>query len=279
MSNTLREKALSKLSISALVIDFLVVVAVWKLIQDFIPFESLGLHKGEMELWSLGGIPLLLIVHLFIGEVIFCGMTIGRVSCGITVVHRDPTRSTVTWRIKRFFSILMRFGLASLNPSRLPAYHVFEDLHFSSDLVGSAPARATPNSRSGASRPPASAAKHAQHSHSQFLSLDVISGPHMGASISLQSGRSISQDGTFRIGRDRNWADLVLSNDQKVSARHCRLQCSQGKVSIADGAEPGADSTNGTAIDGIMLPKGYTPFIHPNQIIRVGVSQIRIRAS
>ncbi|MDJ0930654.1 MAG: hypothetical protein QNJ43_07210 [Breoghania sp.] len=218
-----REQALAKLSIAALAIDFLLVLAIWNLARGALPTG-----RGVFSLiatWFWLSIPLGLALHLLLCEVVLGWWSLGRFCCGLRVAHRNPVSSTVGWRMKRAFSILTKFGLGSLNPNRLPAYNCAEDLVFASDLVDQAPTRSKVRSHPlhSSSAKGRISGVHAAGGQRNGLSskVQMIFGPHKGMAVDLAAGRS--KDGLLKIGRDPAWADLVLSRDGKVSSRHCVL--------------------------------------------------------
>lgn len=60
---------------------------------------------------------------------------------------------------------------------------------------------------------------------------------------------------TIKIGRDPNWADLVLPADSRASAKHCILSVRGGRLMLADN-----NSSNGTFLAGKRLkPKTWVP--------------------
>ena len=279
-----RERALAKLSIAALAIDFILVLAIWKLCREALP-APYGFFK-IVATWFWLGLPLGLLLHLFFSEIVLSGWSLGRFCCGLSVAHRNPTSSTVGWRMRRAFVILTRFGLGSLNPNRLPAYNCAEDIVFSSDLAGPAPTRSKVRSTPVPSPSPSSGARTAgpapvetgRAARRTALpgKLEVIAGPHKGMTAHLVEGRMFPKDGLFRIGRDPAWADLVLSKDARISGRHCFLAARGGQLAVADGNGAGGASTNGTIVDGRRL-QGLAPEpVSHNSTISIGDSVIRL---
>lgn len=75
------------------------------------------------------------------------------------------------------------------------------------------------------------------------VTLKAVSGPLAGKTF------PITQSGVI-IGRDAGAANVVVPNDQtKVSRKHCKVECQNGKILVTDLA-----STHGTAVNGKKLP-------------------------
>lgn len=273
--DALREKALAKLSITALAIDFAVVLAVWKLAREALPPGN-GIYE-IVRTWFWLGIPLGLVLHLFLCEVVLSGWSLGRFCCGLRITHQNPASATVVWRVRRFLTILTRFGIGALNPNRLPSYNCSQDLVFSSDLAGQAPTRSRVRSRPDPSASRSGAGKAGHVSPAGLPSrIEVIAGPHKGETASLKSGTLFARSGLFRIGRDAGWADLALSRDTKVSGRHCHLVLSNGRMSLLDGAGKGTGSTNGTRLEGKTVSATTAMPLRRDMTIAIGNSILRL---
>lgn len=75
------------------------------------------------------------------------------------------------------------------------------------------------------------------------VTLKAVSGPLAGKIFPITSSGVV-------IGRDAGAANVVVPNDQtKVSRKHCKVECQNGKILITDLA-----STHGTAVNGRKLP-------------------------
>ena len=271
----LREKALAKLSITALAIDFAIVLAVWKMAREALPPGN-GTYE-IVRTWFWLGIPFGLILHLFLCEIVLSGWSVGRFCCGLRIAHQNPASATVVWRVRRFLTILTRFGIGALNPNRLPSYNCSQDLVFSSDLAGQAPTRSRIRSRPNRSTPHSGTGEALNPSPAEFPSrIEVIAGPHKGETASLKSGALFARSGLFRIGRDAGWADLVLSRDTKVSGRHCHLVLNNGRMSLLDGAGKGKRSTNGTSLEGAAVSSSTAVPLRRNMTIAIGNSVLRL---
>lgn len=275
----IQEKTLAKLSITALLLDGMIVFSIWYMGQPFFE-KSLSRSLPVIADGYIVMFPVLVVVHLFLVEVVFGGWSFGRFCTGLVVSNRQPAEGSVTWRVKRFLGILFRFGLGSLNPNRLPGYNCSEDLLFKSDLAGEAAvrSRSRPASRPSKARSAASSgsAGHARATTSRAVAgVRVLSGAQQGLSFRLDSGRSFPRDKVFRVGRDPAWADLVLTGDLKVSSRHCRIVSNGESFQILDGDESGRKSTNGTLVSGRPVPTGSPVRLQSGDILQVGQTEIQ----
>ncbi|NVK33431.1 MAG: FHA domain-containing protein [Rhodobacteraceae bacterium] len=274
-----QEKTLAKLSITALLLDAVIVFSIWYLVQPY--FAKIFSRPWDFILpWYPAVLPALFVLYLFLVEVILGGFSVGRFCCGLTISNRRPTEGSVSWRMKRFMGILFRFGLGSLNPNRLPAYNCSEDLLFKSDMAGEACVRSRSRPASGrtanAEIKSRSKAATASHPRAVVTNLKVLSGSQKGSLVTLGHGRSFSSDGVYRIGRDPAWSDLVLADDLKVSSRHCRLQSVGGNYEVLDGDETGRKSTNGTHVSGRDISGGGPVSIKTGDIFQIGQTQIQL---
>lgn len=274
---SLNEKALAKLSIAASVIDFLFVVGIWKLCERIV--RTLPWHNA-LEQWYLAAIAILLILHLFIVEVLLSGHSIGRLCCGLSVGHARPAAATIGWRMKRFILILSKFGLGSLNPGRLAAYNRAKDTVFKSDLAGvlpeklKQPADIKPGSPSSRPKPSNSGPKLQDPT---APSAYVIAGPNKGISALINLKAGVAETGALKIGRDATWANLVLSKDGKVSAKHCIIYVRNGRYIIIDGDGAGRASTNGTTVNGTRIGINREFDIAEGDLIGLGNSTIEFK--
>lgn len=77
---------------------------------------------------------------------------------------------------------------------------------------------------------------------------------------------------SVKIGRDPNWADLVLPADSRASAKHCILSEKNGNLNLAD-----YNSSNGTVLGRKKLkPKNWVR-LHGNEVIRAADINIEVR--
>ena len=79
--------------------------------------------------------------------------------------------------------------------------------------------------------------------------------------------RKVTVRGALVIGRSQE-ADMVIA-EQKISARHCRLEYDGEKLTVTD-----LDSTNGTMINGVPVTR--TTFLQDQDILTIGGSEWRI---
>ncbi|WP_321501846.1 FHA domain-containing protein [Breoghania sp.] len=279
MTTDHRERALARLSLSAFLIDAALLLAVWKLGGDLLPKR--GFPFALVHQWYWVGVPLGLIAYLFLAEIVFSGWSPGRFCCGLHVGHRNPAASTLGWRLKRFSSLLLGCGYA-VHPNRLPACNCSAEVLFRSDITGEAPIRA-PARSSGNSRPqspaPASPSRPASAPRTPELPqrVEIVAGPHKGQSALLASGRAFAKSGEFRIGRDPNWADLLLTGDTQVSSRHCIVWRRGDRLEIIDGAGTGKGSTNGTKIGTVTVSATAPQTLPANATVTLGISTLLFR--
>lgn len=280
---TPQERTLAKLSITAFIIDLVIVLAICKLGYDILFDVRWSKQNGMLQFvfeWYPAVIPLALILHLFVVEVLLSGNSAGRFFCGLSVAQVPPAKSSIVWRAKRFLSILTRFGLGSLNPNRLPGYNRAEDLVFKSDIAGAAVS--APKTPSAPVRTPVPSRRqddrsvHAPTASPHKFRLDILKGPHKGQTVALAEGRNFAKQGIFRIGRDPAWADLVLDKDPRISSRHCILSFRNGQLTITDGNGEGRASTNGISVAGKPIDSGMTLRINIGAVISIGNSEIGI---
>jgi uncharacterized RDD family membrane protein YckC len=269
-----QEKSLAKLSLAAMFLDLLVCVSVW---------QSLRVFAGDMVLQSvaLTGIVVFLAVcalYVFLSEVLLNGRSIGRLCLGLSVAPCGGGETlSFGQRIRRFLAIVSGFGLRSLNPNRLPSHNCSASIIFRSDLAGVAPTRSK-SRQSKVSVAPRETSASSPTSTAARLVVRVVTGPHLGTALRLTDASTFAVDGIFKIGRLTGWGDLVLSRDNKVSQRHCRLSYKAGQVYVADGANSTSPSSNGTFVGGQRI--GTEEFV-PLQLgnaLHLGDSRLVVNA-
>lgn len=241
-----QEKSLAKLSLAAMFLDLLICVSAW---------QSLRAITGDIVLQSvaLTGIALFLAVsafYVFLFEVLLNGRSIGRLCLGLSIAPcGGGERLSLGQRMRRFLAIVSGFGLRSLNPNKLPSHNCSEWIIFRSDLAGVAPTRSKSTQSKVSVRAPEKSASDTTSTGGRLV-VRVVAGPHVGTALRLTDASTFAVDGIFKIGRLTGWGDLVLSRDNKVSQRHCRLSYRAGQLYAADGANATSPSRNGTFVGG-----------------------------
>jgi hypothetical protein len=72
------------------------------------------------------------------------------------------------------------------------------------------------------------------------------------------------------IGRDAS-ADISLSEDEETSREHCELTFTEHRLVVRD-----LESSNGTWVNGIALPRGGVQHLDARDELRVGTTRLRV---
>lgn len=86
-----------------------------------------------------------------------------------------------------------------------------------------------------------------------------------------ESFRGILEE-SLSIGRGRDKNDWVITNDQTISQKHCKMYIEQGRIYVID-----LNTTNGTYVNSKRIDKPVV--INDQDIIRMGASEYRITIS
>lgn len=277
-----QEKALAKLSLAAICIDLLLSISFWRMGMEFLAGPRLPPYVAPLALVGV------MVLHLFAVEVLFGGRSLGRLCCGLTVSStRSANEMPIFQRLTRFVSILMRFGLGSLNPNRLPSYNCVEGVCFRSDLAGEAAVRSKDSRAVTGAQSPASARSGGKAGAGKTAGapldrrirgarLIVTAGPHKGADILLASGKSFLGAGIFNVGRTAGWSDFAFDQDSRVSSRQCRIYRKGDSLFVADGPETSKPSRNGTFLNGKPVSADAYQRVIPGSVIRIGESAFEL---
>lgn len=268
---SVRERALARLSVSALAVDAMVVtlfvVGGHELIRRYIPNSPDWLY--------ILTVPVVLIVHFLIVEFLAGGVSIGRLSTGL-IIRDEKTgiKPRLSSSFKRFGSVFMTMGLPSLNPSRLPDYNKIQERCLCSDWVGSIIASDTSPKR----RQTPSANQNAEQTKVDIsrLGLQVVDGPHKGDVKQFRQGKTFSKNKMFIVGRDAKLSDIVLSKDKSVSTVHFRIALKNNFFYIIDGKSSSEKSKLGTFLNGSKVDNHKPRSLKFGDIIKAGQTTMRV---
>lgn len=263
---TIREKALARLSLIALLIDFLVIIFLTMLISPQVSNfskEDFWANPQDIEILFL---PALIFVSVFLVytvtiNVLAPGVSFGRFCSGLILVdesgRKSPGRSTL---LIRYLAQLKTLGLSSIRYQGLPGYSKATNCYLQSDWI------LKPTKASTAETEPSGVLK-------------VRSGPHQGLSVRIVDGKNFKREGVFTIGKRKKDLDLDLAKDDHVSGFHCTIVRARpnGKLYLYDGDGSQRSSTNGTFVNGKKLDRGKSHELKPRNMLKIGETKIEFR--
>lgn len=273
--NTAREKALTRLSLTALAIDALVIFILFLLLLGLFSNDSSRTLFGVLD-QSYGFISFLLafifsaVLHLFVVEIVLGGFSVGRFCTGLSIRNSLTGDSpSLVYRFKRFTQIVACLGLNSLRSKTLAGYNKEETGCLCSDWIEF-------NSNSAVFSEPIKGKVQFANS-AKGPTLSVISGPEKGKVIAISEGREFKRKGTFIIGREPSKCDLALSEDKSVSRVHCRIVKKDKKFLIADGANSKSRSSAGTFLNGKVLATSNGYMLSNGDKLKLGATTVQIK--
>jgi hypothetical protein len=102
-------------------------------------------------------------------------------------------------------------------------------------------------------------------------------GSYGGKKSSLARITGFLERGEVRFGREKAWANVVMTRDERVSGRHCSLIVHNGKLYLRDGDGAGKPSSNGTWLAGRKLVPGETRAIENAQFFHIADIRVDIK--
>ncbi|WP_417418550.1 FHA domain-containing protein [Hoeflea sp.] len=270
------ERAVARLSIAAFAVDALVVTLLVAIVHQLV---ERNMPYAPQWIYILV-IPVVLLVHFLIVEMLARGVSVGRLCSGIRIVEeRTGAAPGVAARFKRCMMVLTRGGgLPSLNINALPAYNKHPSGCLHSDWAGrvAAVTRATSQKRESvpeietrAEVTPVTGVTRGE------AVLQINSGPHAGQTATLRQSQRFKTKGLYVIGR-KPGVDLVLGKDANISGVHCQIRLHGGLYYLADGAGKDKPSTNGTRLNDKAV-SAKTPVVLKNgDIIGAGSTNMRL---
>jgi hypothetical protein len=160
----------------------------------------------------------LLVLFWVLTEIAFGGYTLGRAVMGLDLSDGTGAPLTRKKRIWRGVRKLSTLGVSGLQVHKLPSYDTKFKIVWYSNLMP----------------PPPAAWELVVQSADGRIKRDR-----------LGNIASFRENGSVKIGRDPNWADLVLSANSHASARHCILRLKGRDMQLLDNG-----SSNGTYLNG-----------------------------
>lgn len=231
----LSEGAAAKLLMAAALLDLGLVYMMSKAISRSVPDSAAAslqaqgaVSEGAVQFLfnsAATAIPLavfLLLAFVFnlVTEALFGGYTPGRAVMGLEMCQKNGAPLTRKSRLARGMLKLASFGVSGLQLSKLPNYDNAAGVAWSSTM-----AQATP-------QPPAQ----------WKIIVRIPDGRSKSRALGDIAG--FRRDQMIKIGRDPNWADIVLPRETQASGRHCVLRLNAGRIEVQDN-----DSSNGTRIN------------------------------
>lgn len=269
------ERAIARLSIAALAVDALVVTLLVAIAYQVIDRNTTSVPQWIYVLI----IPIVLLAHFLVVELLARGMSIGRLCSGIKVVEEGTGAVPgMAARMKRCLLVLATGGLRSLNINALPAYNKHPSGCLCSDWAG----RVAPITRSTNQKREALPEVGPSDDTTPVTGvtrgeavLQISGGPHAGQTATLRQSQRFKTKGLYVIGR-KPGVDLVLSKDANVSGVHCHIR-TQGKLYyIVDGAGQDKPSTNGTRLNNKAVSSSSPAILKNGDTIGVGGTTMRV---
>lgn len=176
----------------------------------------------------------LLLLYWLITETFLSGQTLGRVALGLEMRGEGGAPMTKGQKFKRCMGKVTTLGVTGLSPTQPAGYDQKNGIQWHSPMAPPAP---LPRSQ---------------------WSVAIKTGPNKGKTVVFSKSSAFRASKALKIGRDQNWADIVLSDEPNVSGQHCVLMFQDGGFAVRDYGRAGAGSTQGTYVDGKRLEKGGT---------------------
>jgi len=269
------ERAIARLSITAFAVDALVVTLMVAVAHQVI---EQNFQYAPQWLYIVV-IPLMLLIHFLIVELLAMGISVGRLSCGIRVVSEDTgTTPGIMQRFRRCLLVLSTLGLRSLNIHRLPAYNRHPSGLLASDWAG--PASAVTRTTNGRRDKRGEKISRMEPTPVTGITrgetmLQVTEGPHSGQTAALRTSKRFQEKGLYIIGR-KPGVDLVLSKDPNVSAVHCHIRAQNRLFYLIDGAGKDKPSTNGTKLNKKIVGSNSPVVLKNGDEIRLGGTALKV---
>lgn len=270
------ERAIARLSVAAFAVDALVVTLLVVVTHHLIERNIYSVPQWVY----IAAIPVVLLGHFLVVEILARGVSVGRLCSGIRIVEeRTGAAPGMAARIKRCMMVLVRGGgLPSLNINALPAYNKHPSGCLHSDWAGRvAPVtRATNQKRetvpeldTRAEITPVTGVTRGE------AVLQINSGPHAGQTATLRQSQRFKTKGLYVIGR-KPGVDLVLGKDANISGVHCQIRLQGDLYYLADGAGKDKPSTNGTRLNDRAVSAKSPVVLKNGDIIGAGSTNMRL---
>lgn len=262
----LPDRAAAKLLLAAGLIDAVFVLLLLEMIRalaaalaaEVAPELAATLRALPPEIAAAAhaGSTVALFLALLVGYWLVCDVLLGGRSIGRAVQMLRPQdaagRRATRWQLtKRGLLKASRLGLTGIDLARRAAYDAAAGIRWASPLAAAG----------------ASAARN--------WAVEVRSGRSAGESRLLGRIGRFSAHGVVQIGRDPNWADIVLSEDERVSAHHAILRLRGGRWQLCDYGG-GRGSRNGTRLGGRRLPPRRWVGLSAPAVIHVANVELRL---
>ncbi|WP_456385745.1 FHA domain-containing protein [Profundibacter sp.] len=206
------------------------------------------LPKAPAELAYILTFAVIFILYWLLVETVLGGRSIGRTLLGLHMCDAGGKPLGSARRMKRGLRKLTSLGLPGLQVSGLARYDKNSGCVWHSRMV---PRPAGP-----------------------IETWTLIIRTPAGKSRAVQMGQisGFRKTKSVKIGRDPNWADLVLPADSRASAKHCVLSVQNGSLKLAD-----YNSSNGTVLGGKKLKPKTWVRLHGNEVIGIADIKIEVR--
>ena len=135
------QKVLARLSLAALLIDFLIIVMISHMLTEPVSdVQQVGQYTMTPIIKMAALFFAVFIVYLFVCEIILGSFSPGQLLLGIKVLDPQGQKLSVAMRIKRLGLKLFSFGITALNPNQLPFYNRSKRVVVVSDIFENAQA-------------------------------------------------------------------------------------------------------------------------------------------
>lgn len=185
-------------------------------------------------------------IYQIVTETILGGRTIGRAVLGLHMCEQDGKLARQTRRMTRGMLKLSSLGLPGLQIKDLPRYDRTSKVVWHSRIAPRAPGSV------------------------DTWRLIIESRDKKRKSIVLGKVPGFNSAQAIKIGRNPEWADLVLPDTSKASSKHCVLNLRSGNLHLAD-----VGSTNGTFVSGKRIAKNN--WINLKDITEFAAADVRFK--
>jgi len=251
--NESNQKIIARISLAAAIIDLIIVLVISQAllmvvnntfdIQDAIKLRFLSLNIFQYAFYLS-----IFLSYLFFCEVILASNSFGRLTLGLRTLDKNGRRLSIPKRLKRLGLKLGSIGLSITRPNSLAFYDKPDHVIVLSDLINEL---------------------HGISEHISKLKIVVKTGFHKGNVLNISTNSNFIKTGEIKIGRDSDWADLILEQDTQVSGKHCILKLQNNRLEICDLGSSGTGSSNGTSVnENKLTPNEWKP-IRLNDAIHV----------
>jgi hypothetical protein len=193
----------------------------------------------------------LLLLYWLVTKIVLSGRSFGRMCLMMELRQTDGSKPRIAQITKRGLRKIGSLGLSGTSVRGLDSHDRNNGLLWYSPLAAG------------------------QLSATRSWKIEVRSGQYAGTSHVLERLQGYQSKRTVQIGRDPNWADIVLDREEKVSSQHAVLRLGRGGWQIMDYGG-GRGSSNKTYVDGRALVPGQWHTVTTKSQIRIAGVEMQL---